>query len=226
MIDVGCGAGWFANSCAHYYGATVVGMDLNPRVLQQARSVARLMYGCEEVTFVQANVFEFQPQQQFDVVNSLGVLHHTPDCHAAIRRVLDWVAPDGYLHLGLYHLHGRMPFLNHFAKLSADGASQDELYEEFKQLNPNITDDTHMLSWFRDQVLHPHESQHTFEEIQQLLKSEGFVVEATSINNFKTLPPLAQIVEMERRFTAASEAALHRKRRYHPGFFVVWARRG
>jgi carbamoyltransferase len=226
VIDVGCGAGWFVNSCAHFYEAKVVGMDLNPHVLKQARSVARLMRDCDDVQFIHANVFEFQPDQPFDVVNSLGVLHHTPDCHAAIRRVLDWVAPAGYLHLGLYHLYGRTPFLEHFAKLRADGASQDHLYEEFRQLNPNITDETHMLSWFRDQVLHPHESQHTFEEIQQLLAAEGFVVEATSINKFKRLPSVEKIIELERAFTAASEAALYRKRRYYPGFFVVWARRG
>ena len=226
VIDVGCGAGWFVNSCAHFYDATVCGIDLNPRVLKQARSVARLMRGCESVEFIEANVFEFQPDHSFDVVNSLGVLHHTPDCHAAIRRVLDWVAPNGYLHLGLYHLPGRTPFLEHFAKLRADGASEDQLYEEFAQLNPSITDDTHMLSWFRDQVLHPHESQHTFEEIQRLLKQHDFIVERTSINNFKPLPSLEKIVELESRFVAASKAALYRKRRYYPGFFVVWARRG
>jgi carbamoyltransferase len=225
VIDIGCGAGWFVNSCAHFYDAAVIGIDLNPRVLKQARSVARLMRGCEEVEFIEADVFEFQPDQRFDVVNSLGVLHHTPDCRAAIRRVLGWVAPGGYLHLGLYHLYGRTPFLDHFAKLRADGASEGQLYEEFRQLNPSITDETHMLSWFRDQVLHPHESQHTFEEIQPLLASEGFTVEATSINNFKRLPSLEKIIELEHGFAAASKAALHR-RRYYPGFFVVWARRG
>jgi SAM-dependent methyltransferase len=226
VIDVGCGAGWFVNSCAHFYGASVIGIDLNPRVLRQARSVARLMRGCEEVQFLEGNIFEYQPDQQFDVVNSLGVLHHMPDCHAAIRRVLGWVAPGGYLHLGLYHLYGRTPFLDHFAKLRADGASEGQLYEEFRQLNPSITDEAHMLSWFRDQVLHPHESQHTFEEIQPLLASEGFIVEATSINRFKPIPSFETIVKLEHGFTAASKDALYRRRRYYPGFFVVWARRG
>ena len=225
VIDVGCGAGWFVNSCAHFYEASVIGMDLNPRVLKQARSVARLMQGCEENQFIEADVFDFQPDEPFAVVNSLGVLHHTPDCHGAIRRILGWVAPGGYLHLGLYHLYGRKPFLEHFANLRAKGVSEEQLYEEFSQLNPSITDETHMLSWFRDQVLHPHESQHTYEEIQGLLASEGFVVEATSINNFKRLPPLEKAIRLEQRFTAASQATLNHKRRYYPGFFVVWARR-
>ena len=225
LVDVGCGAGWFVNSCAHFYGSSVVGLDINPVVLKQARSVARLMPGCEKVKFLEANIFEFEPGQTFDVVNSLGVLHHTPDCHAAIRRALNWVGPNGYLHLGLYHLHGRKPFLDHFANLQADGASDLELYNEFSRLNPAITDETHMRSWFRDQVLHPHESQHTYEEISKLLESEGFVVESTSINNFKQLPSLERLIELERQFEDASKTALYKKSRYYPGFFVVWARR-
>jgi carbamoyltransferase len=225
VLDVGCGAGWFANSCAHYYGAEVTGIDLNPVVLRQARSVARLMSGCERVRYQAANVFEFEPAETFDVVNSLGVLHHTPDCHGAVRRALKWIAPGGYLHLGLYHLYGRRPFLDHFAELARGGADETQLYREFERLNPEISDTTHLLSWFRDQVLHPHETQHTYTEIEELLRSESFVVEATSINRFKQLPELAELSRMEHDLERASQAALYRKHRYFPGFFVVWARR-
>ncbi len=224
-IDVGCGAGWFVNSCAHYYGASFLGIDLNPDVLEQARSVARLMEGCERASFQAADVFRFQAAGTFDVVNSLGVLHHTEDCHAAIRRVLSWVAPQGRLHLGLYHLYGRRPFLGHFAELRDKGASEERLYAEFKRLNPEIKDETHMQSWFRDQVLHPHETQHTYEEIDDLLRSEGFVIEATSINGYKRLPGRERLIRMERELEQASRSALYKKHRYYPGFFVVWARR-
>ncbi len=225
VLDVGCGAGWFVNSCAHYYGASVLGIDLNPVVLKQARSVARLMQGCEAVEFIPANVFEFEPDHPFDIVNSLGVLHHTPDCHGAVRRALKWVAPGGRLHLGLYHLYGRRPFLAHFARMRAEGMDESLLLEEFRRLNPNIKDATHLLSWYRDQVIHPHETQHTYEEIHELLGSEGFAVEATSINGFKPLPALENLIRMEKDLERVSTRALLRKHRYYPGFFVVWARR-
>jgi 2-polyprenyl-3-methyl-5-hydroxy-6-metoxy-1,4-benzoquinol methylase len=224
VIDVGCGAGWFTNSCAHYYGATAVGLDLNPVVLKQARGVARLMAGCEALRFHEASLFEFRPDAPFDVVNSLGVLHHTPDCHAAIAQVIQWIAPGGHLHLGLYHEYGRRPFLDHFAKLR-ERASEQELYDEFARLNPNITDATHMRSWFRDQVLHPHETQHTYEEIHALLESQGCVVESTSINRFGPLPPLERAIELERGLRQVSLDSLYKQGRYYPGFFVVWARK-
>jgi len=224
VIDIGCGAGWFANSSAYFHGAKVRGIDLNKLVLKQARSVARLM-GCREVDFFDASVFEYEPDTTFDVVNSLGVLHHTPDCHGAIRRVLRWVAPHGHLHLGLYHSYGRRPFLAHFERMQEAGASEAELLAEFAELNPEITDETHLVSWFRDQVLHPHETQHSYEEIHALLEDEGFAVEATSINGFRRMPAFAKLIELEKRLEKKSKVALERKRRYFPGFFVVWARR-
>ena len=224
VIDVGCGAGWFVNSSAYFYDARVRGIDLNKLVLKQARSVARLM-GCREADFFDANVFDYDPGATFDVVNSLGVLHHTPDCHAAIRRVLNWVGPGGHLHLGLYHSYGRRPFLEHFRNMQEAGASESELLAEFAALNPEITDETHMISWFRDQVLHPHETQHSYEEIHTLLEDEGFLVEATSINGFKPMPSLTKLIELEKRLERTSKVALARRRRYFPGFFVVWARR-
>lgn len=225
LIDVGCGAGWFVNSSAHYYDVHATGLDLNPVALKQAQSVARLMPGGEKTEFIVHSMIDFDPGRTFDVVNSLGVLHHTPDCHAMIRRVLDWIAPSGYLHLGLYHLYGRRPFLDHFAKMQSKGASVDVLYDEFKRLNPSITDETHMLSWFRDQVLPPHETQHTYEEIEALLSDEGFVVESTSINGFKSMPSRDKLIEIEKRCEDISKKALYKKHRYYPGFFSVWARR-
>jgi hypothetical protein len=125
----------------------------------------------------------------------------------------------------LYHLYGRRPFLEYFAGLRAKGASETDQYEVFKALNPSIVDETHMLSWFRDQVLHPHETQHTYEELHTLLTSEGFTIEATSINNFGPLPNLDALIEMEQRLERRSYEALHKKKRYFPGFVIVWARR-
>jgi carbamoyltransferase len=225
LLDVGCGAGWFVNSCAHYYGVQATGLDLNPVVLKQSRGVARLMPGCEANQFIEGSVFEFEPEQSFDVVNSLGVLHSTPDCHGAIRRVLRWIAPDGYLHLGLYHLYGRRPFLQHFADLQAAGASHEELYAEYKSLHHEVKDETHLLSWFRDQVLHPHETQHTYEEMESLLRTEGFVIEGTSINDFKPMPAHEKLIEMEKQCEEISKHAIEKRKRYYPGFFSIWARR-
>jgi hypothetical protein len=139
--------------------------------------------------------------------------------------VAQWVAPGGCLHLGLYHRYGRRPFLDHFTSIAASGGTEEDQYHEFARLNPEITDETHLLSWFRDQVLHPHETQHTFAEIHQLLCEEGFVVRATSINHFKQIGEPTRLYAQEQRYEHLAKAAL-RQGRYFPGFFVIWAQRG
>ena len=116
--------------------------------------------------------------------------------------------------------------------LKLDDYADPKLQEEevlirlkFAALNPEITDAIHMLSWFRDQVLHPHETQHSYEEIEALLREEGFVVERTSINGFKPMPGRDKLIQLEKQLEEKSNIALTKKRKYFPGFFVVWARR-
>jgi len=225
VLDVGCGAGWFVNSCAYYYGHSVFGIEINPVVLKQAISVARLLPGPHKSRFTSINLFDYQPKEPFDVVNSLGVLHHTPDCHSAIKKCLAWVKDDGYIHLGLYHLYGRKPFLEHFERLRRQGASGSELYQEFARLNPDIKDKTHMMSWFRDQVFHPHETQHTYEEIAPILESASFKIEATSIDRFRPHPTLEKIRDLEKRLEDDCRHTLYKKKRYYPGFFTIWAKK-
>ncbi|OGW69844.1 MAG: hypothetical protein A2036_01380 [Omnitrophica bacterium GWA2_50_21] len=224
ILDVGCGSGWFVNSCVHYYRHFTLGIDLNPVVLKQARQVAGLFPDYGKAEFIETNVFDFEPTDPFDVVNSLGVLHHIRDCHGAIKRCLQWVKKGGYFHLGLYHLYGRQPFLDHFLKMREHGATEQDLHNEFSRLNPDITDKIHMMSWFRDQVLHPYESQHTYDEIAQLLEQNGFKIEATSINHFKPNPDREKIKILERQCSKYAHDALCKKNQYYPGFFTVWAR--
>jgi hypothetical protein len=57
--------------------------------------------------------------------------------------------------------------------------------------------------------------QHTYEEIQGYLESEGFLIEATSINNFKPCP-FARLIEPEHQLAEVSKKALYQKKRYFP----------
>ena len=222
VLDVGCGAGWFANSCAHYYPHHVTGLDFNTVAIDQARAVARLMSRPREVEFLVADVFDAEPGAPFDIVNSLGVLHHTEDCHRAIRRCAGWVEQGGYLHIGLYHEPSRRPFLDHFRSLQERGASVEELFAEFEGLDFPTEDRVHLYSWFRDQVLHPHETQHSYAEIASLLEEEGLEPVSTSLNGFAPGASQDEIEGHERRL---GEYALRKlaERRYLPGFFTVLA---
>jgi len=223
VLDVGCGAGWLANSMAYHYPVRVTGIDFNAVAITRARDVARAMK--LDAEFHETDLFRFAPPEPFDVAVSLGVLHHTNDCLAALRHVAgSMVREGGHLYVGLYHLHGRAPFLEHFARLRAEGASEEALYAEYRRLHVALTDETHLRSWFRDQVLHPHESQHTLAEVARELLALGYRIVATSVNRFEPIADLEALYAAERQMDVQGRAALA-EGRYYPGFFTVLAHR-
>ena len=83
----------------------------------------------------------------------------------------------------------------------------------------DLKDSTHLQSWFRDQVLHPHETLHTIEEIIQLLPELGCRLLSTSINRFEDIKDQQNLVEEEKKLHKVSEKRLKGKK-YFPGFFV------
>ena len=224
VLDVGCGTGWMSNSLALHHGASVTGLDFNPVAIARAREVAEAT-GLP-TQFVAGDLFTYQPEEPFDLVISLGVLHHTDHCIAAVRRVCeDFVRPGGHVLIGLYHRYGRKPFLDHFAQLRAAGASDDDMFARYRQLHSQINDDTLLMSWFRDQVLHPHETQHTLEEMLPVLDDAGCELVATSINRFEPITSRQSLSAAEPEYERVGAERL-KANQYFTGFFVFLARKG
>ena len=179
VLEVGCGAGWFSNGVAYHYKCDVTAFDFNPVVIERAKEVRDYLGLSVEYDVV--DVFDYEPKELVDVVVSIGVLHHTIDPLNATKLISEFIKRGGHMYLGLYHKYGRKPFLDHFKQLQKDGLSEDELFEEYCKLDKRITDKTHLRSWFKDQVLHPHENQYTFKEMKELLGTLDMTIEYSSI---------------------------------------------
>jgi SAM-dependent methyltransferase len=97
VLDVGCGMGRFAD-IATRWGARVVGIDLSLAAEVAARNLAS-----REATIFQADVFRlpFAPES-FDLIYSIGVLHHTPDCERAFKMLPGLLKPGGRIAIWLY----------------------------------------------------------------------------------------------------------------------------
>lgn len=220
VLDIGCGAGWFSNMATYYYNARVTGIDLSEKSLERAKAVAEGLNLNKRVEFKKADLFSYYDNRKYDLVNSLGVLHCTHDCKKAFMVISQYVNEGKYIHIGLYHYFGRKVALEYFRKMLADNG-EEFTYERFKEMNPQLKNETHLQSWFRDQVLHPHETLHTFREVEQWFRETGFQMVSTSINHFKPIKNLDEIVKLEEEYTEFSYRRNIVEKRFFPGFFTV-----
>ena len=223
VLEVGCGAGWFSLSLRLHHRCEVTGIDFKSVVVEQAREMATLLR--QPVKFDVADLFVYEVEKQVDIAVSLGVLHHTGNCKKAVERLCThFVRPGGYVFIGLYHEPGRRAFLDHFERMKVTGKSEQEMFAEYRRLHLQLRDEIFARSWFRDQVLHPHEAQHTLAEMIPVLDDCGMELVSTSINDFKPFDSLAAVLALEETFRAESHTALARGE-YYLGLSCFLARK-
>lgn len=94
-------------------------------------------------------------------------------------------------------------------------------------MNKSMNDDSHSYSWFRDQVLHPHETQHTYEELLGWIKEINFKVVSTSINNYKDISnsKSSDLFDLEKSLESSSYEKNINKLEFSPGYFTVCAQK-
>ena len=181
VLEVGCGTGQFSNFLGSSGGRAVFGTDICMNSLRLASGFAARQ-GIGDVAFVQMNLFRpvFAPGS-FDLVISNGVLHHTADPFAGFRSISTLVKEGGMILIGLYNRYGRVMTNVRRNVYTMSG-------DRFKRLDPTIRAGTQgelkRGTWFMDQYKHPHESQHTFDEVLRWFDRSGFEF----INSF---PPIA-----------------------------------
>ena len=101
VLDVGCGNGYILSRYARSK-ARVTGIDLT----RQGVQLSSRRFELEQLpgVFVQGNAEKLPfAKAYFDVVVSMGVLHHTPRPENAIREIYRVLKPGGIFRVMLYH---------------------------------------------------------------------------------------------------------------------------
>lgn len=140
-------------------------------------------FGIKNVTFRRADILGLHDwEEQFDMVDSIGVLHHMKDPEAGLRALLTRLLPGGLLRLGLYSKMGRQEIVRFRERGQHNrGDLDDNAIRKIRRSILTSSDknkykpilqspDFYSLSGCRDLILHEQEIQVDVPEIQGLLK--------------------------------------------------------
>ncbi len=101
VLDVGCGNGWVLRHYARA-GADVTGVDITEAGIQLCRT--RFKNENLKGNFVVGNAEELPfPDNTFDAVSCMGVVHHTANPQKAVSEIYRVLKPGGRLIFMLYH---------------------------------------------------------------------------------------------------------------------------
>ena len=103
ILIAGCGTGQQSIETAQRFrGAKVLAVDLSLTSLSYAKRKTREL-GLKNIEYAQADIMKLGAiRRTFDVIESVGVLHHLADPMAGWRILLSLLRPGGFMRLGFY----------------------------------------------------------------------------------------------------------------------------
>jgi SAM-dependent methyltransferase len=192
ILDAGCGTGVSTDSLVHLNPqAHVTAIDLSPGALKVATERCQRS-GADRVEFHHLSLFDVdQLPGQFDLINSVGVLHHTPDPIRGIQALAGKLAPGGLMHIFVYGELGRWEIelmQKAIGMLQGDrrGDYQDgvkigrsvfaalpENNRIVKREKERWAIENHQDECFADMYVHPQEIDYNIETLFELIDASG-----------------------------------------------------
>ena len=123
ILEIGCGPGIDLIHLAAT-GARVTAIDLTPEAVSLARRHLELRGLQATVQEGNAERLQFK-DEEFDVVYSVGVLHHTVDTQRAINEVWRVLKPGGEAIIMLYHRNSWFWWLSKLSRTAVEHAEAD-----------------------------------------------------------------------------------------------------
>ncbi len=185
ILIAGCGTGQHSiGTASRFSNCHVTAVDLSLASLAYAqRKSNELCF--TNIDYLQADILRLnQIGKEFDIIESVGVLHHMDEPMAGWRILADLLKPGGLMKIGLYSVLARSQIVEARREIASlgIGTSETEIRnfreslrlsesEEIKRLK--TFSDFFSLSEFRDLVFHVREHRFTLPQIKNCLDELG-----------------------------------------------------
>ena len=185
ILVAGCGTGQHSiGTASRFSDCQVTAIDLSLASLAYAKRMTTKL-GITNLKYLQADILMVnQLKQKFDIIESVGVLHHMDEPMAGWRILTGLLKPSGLMRIGLYSQLARKNIAEVRKEITLlKGGTSEADIRKFRQSLVESQDENHQglttsndffsLSMLRDLIFHVQEHCFTLPQIKEYLNKLG-----------------------------------------------------
>ena len=185
ILIAGCGTGEHSIvTAAKFDNSEILAIDLSLSSLGYAKRKTREL-NLENITYMQADILNLKKlDKKFDIIESIGVLHHMKDPMRGWKVLVDCLKTNGLMKIGLYSEFARQSVVeirNEIAKSNISASYSEILH--FREILMKSDKDSHKqiqswrdfysLSELKDLIFHVQEHRFTIPKIKECIQKLG-----------------------------------------------------
>ena len=187
ILIAGCGTGQHAiTTASKYKNAEIYALDLSFNSLAYAKRKSEGL-NCKNINFIQGDLLDLRKlDKKFDIIESVGVLHHMADPLEGWKSLTDCLKKDGLMLIGLYSEKARENIANiretiNSLKIETTKKNivnfRKDIFENDNTKWDSIkySPDFYSTSGVRDLLFHVQEHRFTIKKIRSCLNKLGLV---------------------------------------------------
>jgi len=240
ILVAGCGTGQHAlGTATRFSNARVLALDLSLSSLSYALRKTK-EFEISNIEFAQADIMELSGLgRQFDLIESVGVLHHLENPLAGWRNLVGLLRPGGFMKIGLYGKIDRKDIVSGRSLIAEKGYASSP--EDIRRCRQDIISraedgnrkmarlcnrpDFFSLSNCRDLIFHVQEHRFTLPQIEEALQALNLEFLGFELADQSTMKKFKASFPKKRALTSLSQWHKFELKNPDTIAYVFWCRK-